>query len=51
MIPVEVGSNFNQLEIYNKTSNNEQRREDLDMLLEVKEQAHLRNEKRKALIV
>ena len=39
MIPMEIGQLPDRHELYNKTMNDEQRREELDMLLEKKEQA------------
>ena len=51
MIPVKIGQQSDRRENYNKEQNNEQRREDLEMLLETRELAQLKNERHKALIM
>ena len=50
MISVEIGQSSNRQEAHNEIMNGEWQREELDLLLEVREQAHLQNEKHKALI-
>ena len=51
MILVKTSQYSDWFELYNEEINVEQWKEELDMLLEVREQAYLRNEKHKALIV
>ena len=51
MIPVEIGQQSNWWEHYDEEQNNEQRKEDMEMLLELRELTQLRNEWHKALIV
>ena len=50
MIPVEIGQQSDRRENYHQGQNNERRKEDLEMLLEIRETAQLRNERHKALI-
>ena len=50
MILVEVGQPFDQQETQDEALNNEWQRDELDFLLEVREQAHLWNKKHKTLI-
>ena len=50
MIPVEVGQPFDRQESREKTMNDQRRTKELEFLLEIREQAHLQNEKHKALI-
>ena len=50
MILIEVKQPSDWHEMYNKTLNDEWQREELDLLLEVREEAKLKNEKHKALI-
>ena len=50
MIPVEVRQQSDRRELYNREQNDKQRKEDLEMLLEVRELAQLRNERHKSLI-
>ena len=50
MIPVEVGQPSDWQEPLEKTMNDQWHKEDLEFLHEIREQAHLRNEKHKALI-
>ena len=37
MIPMEIGQHSNQCELYSKGPNDEQQKEELNMLLEIKE--------------
>ena len=50
MIPVEIGQQSDWQEHYNREQNNERQREDIEMLLEIRELAQLRNKRHKALI-
>ena len=50
MIPVKIGQPPDWHEVYDKRWNDEWRKEELDLLLEISEQAQLRNERHKALI-
>ena len=50
MIPVEVGQPFDQQKSLEKMMNDQRHKEDLGFLLEICVQAHLQNEKHKALI-
>ena len=50
MILMEIGQPFNRQEVYDEILNEKQWREELDLLLKIREQAQLRNEKHKALI-
>ena len=50
MIPMEVGQPSDRNEYLDEVTNHQRRNEKLDFLFKIREQAHLRNEKHKALI-
>ena len=50
MILMVIGQYFNRRELYDEESNVEQWKKELDMLIEGREWAYLRNEKHKALV-
>ena len=50
MIPIEIGQPSNQHEMHNETLNGHYWREELDLLLEIREEVQIRNKKHKNLI-
>ena len=50
MIPIKVKQPSDQHEMYKEAMNKKQWRNELDLLLKIREEAKLRNEKHKALI-
>ena len=47
MIPIEIKQPSNRYEMYEETLNGERQRQELDLLLKIREEAQLRNEKHK----